>query len=200
MKVFFDGEWYNVSMERNDSEIVASCQAGDREQFGLLYDKYVRQIYGFIFTKTSHREIAEDLTSQVFFRALRALPDFDGRDDGFRPWLYRIARNVVIDYYRQQKNDVDLEKGYDIEDSPDAVGQIDAVIGLDEVRKYLDSLTSEQREIIIMRVWDELSYREIAIVVGKSEAACKMAFSRAIAELRRKMPLAAYLMLLMQVI
>jgi len=171
-------------MENDELQIIERCQAGHLEDFCYLYDSYFRKIYNFIYFKTHHRQSAEDLTSQAFFKALENIKKFSPAKGQFSSWLYRIARNSVIDFYRGRKNEADIADIWDLSSPEDMAA--DAVLKeqLERVKEYLTRFDSQQREIIIMRVWDGLSYREISEILGKSEASCKMSFCRGLAKLR----------------
>lgn len=169
---------------------------GNLEDFGKLYDTYVRKIYDFIYYKTHHRETAEDLTSQTFFKALQNIKNFDIVQGSFSAWLYTIARNTVIDHYRTAKLHVDLEDIWDLPGSQNVHLDAENREALDKVREYLKELDPEHREIVVMRVWNGLSYKEIAETLGKSEDSCKMMFSRVITKLREKLPVESLLILL----
>ncbi len=170
----------------DDALYVSRCKAGDTEAFGVLYDRYIDKIYRFVFYKTFVKEVAEDITSDVFHKALQKINSFEADKGVFSAWIYRIARNNVIDYYRSQKGDVPLEDVFDVGFDERTPESLDAIAALDKVHVYLETLSSKQREIITLRVWEELSYREIAEIVGGTEDSVKMAFSRSIRELREK--------------
>ncbi|MDO8260569.1 MAG: RNA polymerase sigma factor [Candidatus Magasanikbacteria bacterium] len=184
-------------MEINEIEIIKKCQAGNLQDFALLYDTYIDKIYSFIYYRTQHKESAEDLTSRVFMKALEKINTFDTEQGYFSAWLYRIARNSVIDHYRAKKNEVDIADIWDLSDGQDIERDIDTREKLKNVDAYLKTLKSEQREIIIMRVWQGMSYQEIAKVLGKSEASCKMTYSRALAKLKQEMPLSALILFIL---
>lgn len=184
-------------MEQSEQKLITECQQGDLEKFGLLYDKYIKKIYDFIYYKTTHKETAEDLTSQTFFKALDKIGGFDSSKGTFQAWLYQIARNTVIDFYRTKKKEANIEDIWDLAGNDDLERDVDTKEKLAKVEKYIAKLKSEQREIIIMRVWQDMSYQEIAATMGKSEASCKMMFSRAMAVLRKEMPLALFIFLLL---
>lgn len=186
-------------MLKEELNIVILCQNGQLENFGLLYDEYIEKIYKFIYYKTHHKETAEDLTSKTFMKALEKINTFTDLKGSFAAWLYKIARNTVIDHYRANKYDVNIEDVWDLKDNNDIESNIDIKQKISEVKKYLKDLKSEQREIIIMRIWQNMSYQEIADALGKSEASCKMTFSRAINKLRQEMPLALFICFIMNI-
>ncbi len=170
----------------DDSLYVKEVQAGKAEAFGVLYDRYLDKIYRFIYYKTFNKETAEDLTSEVFHKALFKITSFDLDKGSFSTWLYQIARNRVIDYYRTAKSVVPLEDVFDMGIDERTPETLDAIAKLGEVTEYLQTLGAKQREIITLRVWEEKSYREIALIVGGSEDSVKMSYSRSIKELREK--------------
>jgi len=172
-------------MEINEAEIVLHCQKGNKEEFGILYDRYIKKIYDFVYFKTQHKETAEDLVSIVFKKALENINKF-GNQGSFSSWIYRIARNTVIDYYRTRKQNINIEDAWDLTDNSNIEIDLDNKEKLTEVKKYLSQLKSEQRDIVVMRVWQEMSYKEIAEIIGKSEASCKMIFLRVMKQLRKE--------------
>ncbi len=168
----------------DDVNYISRCQLGNNEAFGVLYDRYLEKIYRYVYYKTFNKEVAEDITSDVFHKALQKIATFDKEKGTFSAWLYRIARNSVIDYYRTKQTDVPIEDVFDLGISDRTEESLDAISDLSKVTTYLETLNSKQREIIILRIWEELSYREIADLVGGSEDSVKMAFSRGIRLLR----------------
>ena len=177
-------------------QLIQAVQSGDTTSFGALYDEYVRDIYRFIYYKTHQKEVSEDLTSHVFMKALEKIQSFKGEKGKFRGWLYQIARNTVIDYYRTQKKTDNIEDAWDISSDDDVEQEVNKQFDKEELRKYLSQLKSEQRDIILMRLWQDMSYEEIALALGKSESNCRVTFSRGIAQLRKIMPLALLLLFL----
>lgn len=168
-----------------DFSAVRRFHDGASEAFGELYDRYAEGIFRFVYAKTRHRETAEDLTSHVFIKALEHLPSFKSDLGGFRAWLYRIARNTIIDHYRTNRATSDIEDAWDIAGNSDTAKEAEAQITLRKVEKYLKDLTAEQRDVVFLRLWQDLSYAEIAQILGKSEASCKMMFSRVLSKIRK---------------
>ncbi len=179
----------------DDRLYAEKCQAGDTDAFGVLYDRYIEKIYRFIYYKIFSKETAEDLTSDVFTKAFQKIDSFDAGKGNFSAWLYRIARNTVIDHYRTRKATLPIDDVFDVAFDERTVEQKDAIMALEKVSKYLDTLNPKQREIITLRIWEELSYREIAEIVGGTEDSVKMAFSRSIRDVREKLGALAVVML-----
>lgn len=176
-------------MEPIESAAIRACQAGNLKEFGVLYDRYVKKIYDFIYYKTWHRETAEDLTSQVFFKALENINSFDEAKGGFSSWIYRIARNTVIDHYRTKKQEVNIDDVWGLQKDNTIETDIDVSQKLEKVREYLEQFKPQQREVVILRLWENMSYHEIAEATGLSVASCKMTVSRVLNKLRQEMAL-----------
>ena len=174
-------------MEISESKIITSIKGGQLEEFGRLYDLYIKKIYNFIYYKTWHKETAEDLTSQTFFKALESIQSFEEKKGSFSAWLYRIARNTVIDHFRTTKIEKNIDDYWSLSSNSDIKTDIDLAQKLEQVKKYLQNFKPQQREIVIMRLWDQLSYQEIAEITGLTIASCKMTFSRVITKLRQDM-------------
>lgn len=170
----------------DDAVLVARAQAGETEAFGRLFDAYYDKIFRFVYYKVYQKETAEDITSDVFHKALTKLSSFSSDKGVFSAWLYRIARNAVIDHYRTNEATVTLEDTFDVGFDERTPEVLDALSDLKRVSEYLETLTAKQREIITLRIWEGLSYREIAELVDGTEDGVKMAFSRSIRELRQK--------------
>jgi len=166
----------------------------DREQFTEVYDQYASRIYQFIYYKTYHKETAEDLTSHTFLRALEKLHQYKPEKGSISAWIYQIARNLVADHYRAKKKTIDIDDVWDLAGTQNVEFDVQNKEQLEELREVLKKLPAEHRDILILRVWQELPYREISQIIGKSEGACKMMFSRIIAKLRKELSVAALLL------
>ena len=168
--------------------LVAEAKAGDAEAFGAIFDAYAGPIYRFIASRVNHPSDAEDLTQLVFVKALEALPRYEARGIPFGGWLFRLARNTVIDHVRTRHDHVDLESA---SHQPGADAGPDEVTvarqELDEVAAALATLTDEQRDAIALRFFAGLSAREAAEVMGKQEGTIRGLQFRAIAALRRQL-------------
>lgn len=184
----------------NDETIqqwVRRSRAGEAAAFARLYEAHVRRIYDFIYFKTYHRETAEDLTAAVFLKAMEGLERFDPDQGSFTAWLYRIAGNSVIDFYRTHHPTLPLDDVWDVPDEVDVA--VDAVnrerfIAL---RTALRALPAAKRDLVILRVWQDLPFAEIAAVTGGNEAQCRVAFHRLLEQLRRELPVTLFVLLLL---
>ncbi len=168
----------------------------DSNRFASMYDAHVRDVYRYVYYRTQHRETAEDLTSQVFLKALAKIDTFDETRGSFRAWITGIAKHALIDHYRSTRATIDIEDVWDLKSDADVVRDAETVERVEKLRPYLQALPKEQRELLLLRLWDGLSYAEISAIVGKSEDACKMAFSRVVARLRKEIPISILLLLL----
>jgi RNA polymerase sigma-70 factor, ECF subfamily len=175
----------NVSTQSlGDNELVAQIQSGQQEHFITLYDTYVDKIYRFLFYRINHRETAEDLTSQTFLKALNNIESFDGSKGTFQAWLYRISYNLLVDHYRKTKPILDLVYAEHAPSADNTEQLVEDYFNQQQVKELLKQLPEQTQELIILRIWEDLPYSEIAKILNKSENSLKMQFSRAIAMLR----------------
>jgi len=168
--------------------LVQEARDGDAWAFGLLFDHYHLPVYRYIASRVHRPSDAEDLTQLVFVKALEALPRYESRGIPFGGWLFRLARNAVIDHVRTHRDHVDLESAIERPGRDAGPDEVVAVRqALDEVAAALEALTDEQRDAIALRFFAGLSAREAAEVMGKQEGTIRGLQFRAIAALRRKL-------------
>ena len=151
----------------------------------------------FVYYKTHHKQSAEDITSAVFIKSLEGIHTFNSKKGNFSAWVYKIARNSVADHYRSLKPDLDIADAWDLSDDTDILRDTDTMLAIKDIREYFKDLSEMQREILIMRVWQQMSYAEISATLNKTEASCKMQYSRGIKNLREMMPTALYISFLL---
>ncbi len=169
-----------------EKEIIQSILSGNTTEFSRLYDAYIEKIYRFVYFKTRHKETSEDLTSDVFVKALSKIRSFNPEKASFSVWLYRIARNTIIDHYRTKKETVGIEDAWDLASIDNVADQAHASLSLKEVETYMRKLKPEQRDLVVLRVWQDLSYKEISEIMNKSENSLKVSFSRIIRSMRKE--------------
>ncbi|MDD4318737.1 MAG: sigma-70 family RNA polymerase sigma factor [Candidatus Peribacteraceae bacterium] len=185
-------------METTDEHlIIEACQQSRLEDFALLYDKYHVPIYRYVYYRTFDKETAEDLTSQTFLKALERIRTFDPQRGNFGAWLYRIARNAVIDHVRAKRPVERMDEDWDRASGENVAGDVATRMEFRRIREALDGLDPLKRDIVLLRLWDNLSYKEIAAIVGKTEGNCKVIFSRTVEGLRSRFGPQALLALLL---
>jgi RNA polymerase sigma-70 factor (ECF subfamily) len=170
--------------------LVAESQAGDTWAFGMIFDHFHEPVYRYIASRVHRPADAEDLTQHVFVKALEALPRYEARGIPFGGWLFRLARNAVIDHVRTRHDDAELDSivGWTHGDAgPEEVAAVRQE--LDAIGVALATLTEEQREAITLRFFAGLSAREAAEAMGKQEGTVRGLQFRAIASLRRQLGL-----------
>ncbi len=173
-------------MLENEHDLIRKAKDGDRAAFEALYEHYVEAIYRFVVLKVSSQRDAEDLTHEVFLASWKNLGSYRYKGVPFSSWLYRIARNKVIDHYRTRRDHADIEQVnpniFVSSDSPER--DADILLDVERVKQSLDRLSSDQKDVTIMRFVEELSHREIAKALGKSEGAVRLIQHRALKNLR----------------
>ena len=184
-----------LSSPSDEQQLIASCQAGHLQDFDPLYQRYVRPIFSFIYRRTRDKQLSEDITSTVFLKALQNVHRYDSRKGSMVAWLYGIARNALTDHFRSNRHHANIDDMWDLSSGDDTTAAADGNMNTAQLREAMSKLDPAKREIVLLRVWDDLSYQDIAAITGKSEASCKMTFSRVIAQLRKDLPLSAFLLL-----
>ncbi len=171
----------------SEHRLIQKIQKGDKEAFGKLYLSYLDKIYRYIFFHVSQkREIAEDLTQTVFFKAWQSIDNFTTEKGNFRAWLYRIAHNTVVDYYKTQKIHMRVveEKLID-EPLTDVEEHIDHKWSMQEVVIALETLTDEQKTVITLKFIEGFSNQEIANIMDKHVDAIRAMQYRGLQSLRK---------------
>lgn len=162
----------------------------DPEAYGKFYDLYVERIYRFIYFKVGSQAEAQDLTSEVFLKLWQHLKD-DRDIKNINSFIYVIARNSVIDYYRQrstkQEKERPHEEGNDPSDEGGLAASQSAKFDLQLILKGLENLKNEYKEVIILRFIDELSIGEIAEITKKSRGSIRVIIHRALKTLKENL-------------
>ncbi|MBI2443855.1 MAG: sigma-70 family RNA polymerase sigma factor [Candidatus Magasanikbacteria bacterium] len=182
-----------MSKTPSDQELLYQVKtAADPEAYAALYDKYIQQIYRFVFFKVSSREEAEDIASEVFLKAWqyfqegKAIKSFSGL-------LYRIARNSIIDWYRKRAGSQKIEalaarrEAIEPGDGGRWYAELHTSLDAGVIVNALKQLKQEYQEVITLRYIDELSIEEIAEITGKRGLTVRVMIHRALKRLRQKL-------------
>lgn len=178
------------SPELDERTLIKRAVKRDREAFGALYNKHVSRVYRHIYYMVGNPPEAEDLTAQAFLQAWQAIERYQIRGAPFVSWLMRIAHNLGVSHLRSRKPSTELPETLvdrSREGNPDAVLQRQA--DGDRVREAILRLREEHRRVIILRFVEDLAYREVAEIVGKSVPAVRVIQHRALNALRKQMQL-----------
>jgi RNA polymerase sigma-70 factor (ECF subfamily) len=158
----------------------------DTSAFTELYDKYHASIYRFVFFKLGSREEAEDVSSDVFLKAWQYLIAGEEEVRQIKPFLYTIARRLVIDTYRERakKKEIPVDEILELADVNSVTEQIDADAAVAQLMIKIKKLKQEYQEVIFLRFVDELSVSEIAKVLGKGQTNVRVLIHRAVKKLQ----------------
>jgi len=171
--------------------LVELARQGDADAFGLLYDHYHGAVYRFLCYRTRSATLAEDLTSETFFRALRSMNGFRWQGKDFGAWLMTIARNLATDHFKAGRTRLELtteDMGLhdDATDGPEST--VLAGLTNEILLRALTELPSEQRDCLVMRFLQGMSIAETAAVLGRSDGAVKQLQLRGVRNLAKLMP------------
>ncbi|MBX3049285.1 MAG: sigma-70 family RNA polymerase sigma factor [Anaerolineales bacterium] len=173
--------------ELSDEKLLAKATAGDKQAFGMLYDKYATRIYNYIYYRTGSAQDAEDLTSRVFFRAMRHITNYRDRGVPFTAWLYRIAHNLVANWHRDssRRQEVELEDGYRASKGDEHPEQ--ALMESEDQNALLSiirKLPEERQQLLILKFVEHMSNAEIGQIMDRTEGAIKSLYHRTLLSLR----------------
>lgn len=165
-----------TSVVLSDAVLVSNYIKGDESALATLIKRHQSKIYGFIYSKVGDRDIAEDIFQDTFIKVIRTLKSNSYNEEGkFLPWVMRISHNLVVDYFRSNKKmpvkrDTDEYSVFSImtDDSPNIERQlIDFQIEKD-LKKVINELPEDQKEVLMMRIYQDLSFKEISELTGVS--------------------------------
>ena len=180
---------YNLN-ELSDDEAIILAGKGDSEAFSILYQRYVRRIYNYIYYRTGNQHDAEDLTERVFFRAMSNIHNYRNRGLPFSAWLYRIAHNLVANWHRdnQRRREVPLEDhSYTIHHGEHPEAALVKNQEIEGLLKIIQRLPEERQTLLILKFVEHMSNDEIARIMGRSEGAIKSLYHRTLLALRDAM-------------
>jgi len=171
---------------RREEELIRRAQEFDQEALGWLYQLFYPKLYNYAYLQLGDVQQSEDLASEVLLRVVESLKDYRFRGAPVSAWVFRIARNYLIDLHRrrQRRPQVGLYEGIpNGEDSPQAAAE--RAIAQGELRLALTRLTEEQRQVIILKFVEGMDNASVARVLGRSQGAVKSLQHRALVSLRK---------------
>lgn len=168
--------------------LAVRMKKGDRKAAGTLYEELMPKVYGFFFARTGKREVAEDLSQEIFLKLVERIDAFDERKGRFVVWFWQVARNMLVDHYRGKRETAfsafmenDLEALATTEPA-----NLDHRLRYVAVRDFLGTLGDDERELFELRYAAEMSYKEIAEILGRTEGALRVASLRLKEKIRKE--------------
>ena len=171
---------------QNEKELVRQAQRGKPEAFAQLFEAHFDNIYRYVLLKVGNRADAEDLTQQTFLKALESIGSYRWRGLPFSSWLFRIAHNQAVDYYRKRSKELNIpldEARTLASDDPAALAEQRITVA--QLAIACQQLTEAQQEVIYLRFGSEMSVAETAKIMGKREGAVKVLQHDAVKKLRK---------------
>jgi len=170
---------------REDERELVALAKRDPRQFGALYDRHFQQIYRFVYSRVREQTAAEDVTSEVFMKALKAMPRYQDTGRPFAAWLYQIAVNAIADRYRTLRPTQTLDDFHDLSVGGPALEDVAAQ--RDELRRIwalVEALPHQQRTALVLKFQEDMKIEDIAVAMGKSAGAIKLLIHRGVTRLR----------------
>jgi len=177
----------DADLSNDEPRIIQKAIEGEKQAFGLLYEKYFNAILRYLFFKLSSLEEAEDMTENVFIKAWESLPSFNQFEKGlnFRAWIYRIAHNTLVDFHRAHKKDLSIDAIGELPAStikPEKANeQRETVIEITRAIRQLDEISIQ---IIMNRFIAGMDHKETALIMGLSEGNVRLIQFRALKKLK----------------
>ncbi|NCD00838.1 RNA polymerase sigma factor [bacterium] len=174
-----------IANKFKEDNLNSRARKQDQDAFIKLYNLYVDDIYRFIYFKVGQKEEAQDITSSVFMKAWDYITSTKIKEEkNLKALFYKIARNSVVDYYRQNKNQISLEVETEkgrivVDESVDVDSEVSSKIEWERVSVLLNNLKPEYKEVILLRHVNELSWEEISQITGKKMGAMRVLLHRA---------------------
>lgn len=177
-----------VLADNADMRALVDQARRDPSKFGELYEMYFELVYAYIVRRVRHRDTAEDLTSEVFHKALANLENFEWRGAPFGAWLIRIAANAVADHLKREARDhAPSSRTGSSATETSTEPDMQAIEHRAQLFRLVNDLPDDQRRVIYGRFVDERSIRDMALELGRSEGAIKQLQFRAVENLRARM-------------
>ncbi len=170
----------------NDDVILAQAAQGDRDAFGMLYERYIDRIFNYVYYRTGNVNDAEDLTARVFQRAMNHIVNYTDRGVPFSAWLYRIAHNLVANWHRDRsrRQEIPLSDAPLIAKGEHPESNLVHTQQQESLLRLIRSLPAERQTLLILKFVEHLSNAEIGEIMGRSEGAVKSLYHRTLLSMR----------------
>lgn len=180
-----------VSMDKEQSWIKKIKRNGSATGANELITKYYKEMYAFVYKQTLDTELSLDLTQEIFISVLKSIKNYDSKKASFRTWLYKVAANRLVDYYRS-KNYKDTQRvepieDYEIEDKHDMTLTLEYKDDFEKVTAFVNDLDAGSQQIIRLKLFGEYTFREIASIEMIPESTVKTKYYAAIKHIRKGM-------------
>ena len=165
-----------ANVQTSDALLVKNYIAGDESSLSILINRHQSKIYGFIYSKLSDRDIADDIFQDTFIKVIKTLKSNSYNEEGkFLPWVMRISHNLIIDHYRKNKKMPMFRETEDFsifsimsDNVPNIESQLITSQVESDLRKLIEELPEDQKEVLVMRMYQDLSFKEISELTGVS--------------------------------
>jgi len=171
--------------ELADNVIMFKVRDGEIGKLGILFERHHVPLYNYFLRQTGRRDASEDLVQEVFLRMLKYRQSYRGESQ-FTVWMYRIARNSWVDYYKKAKRELPWDEDADepISDDPNPNDDLEESQKLSQLRAALAKLSPEKREVLVLSRFQDMKYEEIAELLGCAVGTVKARVHRAIKDLK----------------
>ncbi len=160
-------------------KLIDQAKNGDEEAFGKIYNLFLTKIYRYTYFSVRNRELAEDITQEAFLKCWGALSSFSAKKGSFSSFLFAIARNLIVDYSRKKKQiSLEVVKDYQLLDTKNVDEDIIREEENKILAKALSKLEEKEKNILVLRYFEDLSFADIGRIVGKKEATVRVALHR----------------------
>jgi RNA polymerase sigma-70 factor (ECF subfamily) len=176
-----------IDSSRDEEKRLIERAKRDPREFGALYDRHFQQIYRFVYSRVREQTAAEDVTSEVFIKALKAMPRYQETGRPFAAWLYQIAVNAIADRYRTLRPTHALDDFHDLSvGGPDIDEQAAQRDEIRRIWRMVEELPLQQRTALVLKFQEDMKIEDIAVAMGKTPGAVKLLIHRGVSRLREE--------------
>lgn len=171
--------------EASDERLVADARSLREDAWAEIYQRHAQQVYAYVYYRLGDQHAAEDLTSDVFVKAIAGIHNYSYRGTPLLAWLYRIAHNVTADYRKSSARRAQHQVAVELEEINERSDSIGALDDREDMLGAIRALTEDQQQVVLLRFYHGMNHAEVARVMGKPEGAVKALQTRALRSLRR---------------